>query len=634
MYDSMIKERVRGIAVSGLSNLYNIVSRHTTTACMTVLNRIKNILLTGLITPACLAFISTHTYSANLSSSPEASIDYTMYRLATEYNDPSAQYLVGRNYLKGKSVEKNIKEAIKWFEMAAKQNHLRAQYQLGRLYLHGKEIKTNLNFAFYYLSKAAEKNHLESQFELANFYMKGNANSRQYAKAAEWYRKAASRGHVRSMFELGKLLHQGLGVEQDITQARRFVTEAADSGLLEATTYLAQLNDTDVPQILTERVSTTTLTDDEEIGDTTTQKEFSLVRAEPTEENIDHYKLGIAYLTGDGKEKNVYEAAQHFKIAANDGHGKAQYQLAKLYEQGIGVKQDIKLSRHWLEKASTAGVISAKRDLQKTSELKENKTEKKTKKEQNSDAETQFQLGIQHLTGNEKVMDTSKASKLLLNAAQQDHARAQYQLGIMYEKAIGFERDLKKAREWYQKAANAGLPEAQDALSGLSISENEQRIVLIKTPEKDDDPLDSQLIDKKSDPINFFISKAKNGDRAAQYEVGIGFLNGENGFTKDIQKGIDWLKTAANNHYTKAGTRLGLLYYQGTEVKRDYATAMKWLEKSAEDGDAEAQFTMGKIYQRGLGVEKNNTTAMMWYRKAANQGHRGARKKLGGCRIC
>lgn len=77
-----------------------------------------------------------------------------------------------------------------------------------------------------------------------------------------------------------------------------------------------------------------------------------------------------------------------------------------------------------------------------------------------------------------------------------------------------------------------------------------------------------------------------------------------------------------------------MLYYEGSQVDRDYKTAAMWLEKSANDGDSEAQFTLGTIYQRGLGVEKNNTTAIMWYRKAANQGHRNARKQLGGCRIC
>lgn len=580
----------------------------------------------------CLTLSFSTADASNRGLTSETSIDYTMHRLATEYNDPSAQYLVGRNYLKGKSVEKNVKEAIKWFEMAAKQNHIRAQYQLGKLYLYGKEIKTNLNFAFYFLSKAAEKNHLESQYELANFYLKGNANKRQYAKASDWYRRAAKRGHVRSMFELGKLLNEGLGVKQNRSEARRWISDAAESGLLEATNYLNKMEDVVEPAPDHNNNKQFATVVDDEIGDPTSPDDFALIRGSPEKESIDHYLLGIAYLTGDGKKKNVFEAAQHFKMAANQGHGKAQYQLAKLYEQGIGVEQNSKLYQKWLNKAASAGVISAQRDLDLKST--DSKPSQPSKTSSDRDAEAQFRLGIKHLTGDNATKDPGKASILFIKAAKQNHARAQYQLGLMYEKAIGFDRNIKKAREWYQKAADAGLPEAQDALLAFTDKKNQERVVSIKARKKTTDPLDAQLIDKKSSPINTFVMKAKKGDRAAQFEVGIGFLSGENGFEKNIKKGIDWLKTAATNHHVKAGTTLGLLYYEGREVERDYPTAAKWLEKSAMDGDADAQYTLGNIYRQGLGVAKNNTTAIKWYRKAANQGHKAARKQLGGCRIC
>ncbi len=571
------------------------------------------------IVALCIIIYCADVYSANRSVPSETSIDYTMHRLATEYNDPSAQYLVGRNYLRGKSVEKNIKEAIKWFEMAAKQNHIRAQYQLGQLYLYGKEIKTNLNYAFYYLSKAAEKNHLDSQYELANYYLKGNANNRQYAKAAEWFRKAAKRGHVRSQFELGKLLYEGHGVQKNRTEAIKFITESAESGLLEATTFLNSLDGKSPVK------STLALREDNNI-----ESDLNFTLDSSSDETLDHYQLGIAYLTGDGKEKNVFEAAKQFDIAANAGHGKAQYQLAKLYEQGIGVKQSDKLFVQWLEKAASAGVISASRDL-KSLRLKE-KIDVGTP--DSNDPQLQYDLGMKHLTGEAASKDPVKASKLFFKAADQNHPKAQFQLGLMYEKGIGFDQDYEKARQWYLKAAESGLSEARVAILDLPDDKKETHSDAVKNFKKSTDPLGSKLIEPKSAPINTFLQNAKNGDRVAQYEVGINFLSGEKGFERDVKKAIDWLQTAANNHYTKAKTALGMLYYEGTQVDRDYNTAAMWLEKSANDGDPDAQFTLGTIYQRGLGVHKNNTTAIMWYRKAANQGHRDARKQLGGCRIC
>ena len=306
---------------------------------------LNNRLALSRIQLCCLLAVLNMVFPADSlpSSIPsETSIDYTMHRLATEYNDPSAQYLVGRNYLKGKSVEKNIKEAIKWFELAAKQNHVRAQYQLGILYLYGKEIKTNLNYAYYFLSKAAEKNHLDSQYELGNYYLKGNANKRQFEKAAEWYRKAADRGHVRAQYELGKLLYEGQGVKQDHVEAIRLLSEASESGLLEAGNYLSKL-DPDSPS----NTPTANLSVNGNSPEVESDLNFTL--GTNSDDSLDHYQLGIAYLTGDGKAKNVHEASQHFQIAAKAGHGKAQYQLAKLYEQGVGVKQSDKLYLQWHE---------------------------------------------------------------------------------------------------------------------------------------------------------------------------------------------------------------------------------------------------------------------------------------------
>ena len=39
-----------------------------------------------------------------------------------------------------------------------------------------------------------------------------------------------------------------------------------------------------------------------------------------------------------------------------------------------------------------------------------------------------------------------------------------YNLGQLYEKGWGVTRDYTQAREWYQKAADVGNPNAQEAL--------------------------------------------------------------------------------------------------------------------------------------------------------------------------
>lgn len=53
--------------------------------------------------------------------------------------------------------------------------------------------------------------------------------------------------------------------------------------------------------------------------------------------------------------------------------------------------------------------------------------------------------------------------------AKKGDLQAQYYLGEMYLRGDGVSQDFKKAVAWYDKSAEAGLPEAQAAMSGLSL---------------------------------------------------------------------------------------------------------------------------------------------------------------------
>jgi hypothetical protein len=65
---------------------------------------------------------------------------------------------------------------------------------------------------------------------------------------------------------------------------------------------------------------------------------------------------------------------------------------------------------------------------------------------------------------------------------------------------------------------------------------------------------------------------------------------------------------------------LGLMYFQGHGVAKDYASALIWLRKAAEKGNADAQDVLGAMYDLGLGTGKNPVEAAFWRRKAAEQG--------------
>ena len=60
-----------------------------------------------------------------------------------------------------------------------------------------------------------------------------------------------------------------------------------------------------------------------------------------------------------------------------------------------------------------------------------------------------------------------KAHQWWEQAAAQSHAKAQYNLGVLYAEGRGVPQDCAKARQWYEKAATQGEVNAQLRLGVL-----------------------------------------------------------------------------------------------------------------------------------------------------------------------
>jgi len=74
---------------------------------------------------------------------------------------------------------------------------------------------------------------------------------------------------------------------------------------------------------------------------------------------------------------------------------------------------------------------------------------------------------------------------------------------------------------------------------------------------------------------------------------------------------------------------LGLMYYMGRGVARDYKQAFGWHLKAAQQGKADAQYVVGAMYYTGNAVPQDQRHAVGWFRKAAEQGHAEAQHALG-----
>jgi TPR repeat protein len=74
---------------------------------------------------------------------------------------------------------------------------------------------------------------------------------------------------------------------------------------------------------------------------------------------------------------------------------------------------------------------------------------------------------------------------------------------------------------------------------------------------------------------------------------------------------------------------LGLMYYMGHGVKRDYKVAFDWHRKAAMQGKADAQYVVGAMYYTGNAVPQDQKMAVQWFRRAAERGHADAQHALG-----
>ena len=78
----------------------------------------------------------------------------------------------------------------------------------------------------------------------------------------------------------------------------------------------------------------------------------------------------------------------------------------------------------------------------------------------------------------------------------------------------------------------------------------------------------------------------------------------------------------------KAQYDLGICYYEGTGVEKDWGEVVKWFTKSAEQGNQYGQCNLGNCYYECKGVEKDWGEAVKWYTKSAEQGNWASKEML------
>ncbi len=95
-----------------------------------------------------------------------------------------------------------------------------------------------------------------------------------------------------------------------------------------------------------------------------------------------------------------------------------------------------------------------------------------------------------------------------------------------------------------------------------------------------------------------------------------------------VESPIKSLETRAAEGDNDAKYKVGMMYYSGNGVEKNYQKAFEYLKPLADIGYVKAFFPVAEMYHGGRGVPKSRSEAEIWYQKAADKGDAKAERIL------
>jgi TPR repeat protein len=341
----------------------------------------------------------------------------------------------------------------------------------------------------------------------------------------------------------------------------------------------------------------------------------------PTKEEL--YRRGMDLYLGQGVSIDDERAVQCFRRAAEKGHDLACARLAWSCYHAIGIDRDEDEAQRWARRGLT-GVQAAAAD---------------------GDADAQTNLGNMYLKGLGVDKDEKAAVNWYRKAAEKGNAQAMNNLGGSYANGHGVQKDEKAAVSWYRQAADKGDADAMTNLGGMyadgrGVEKDEKKAVnwyrqaadkghasaMGNLGEMYDDGRGVEKDETKA--ANWYRKAADKGHAYAMHRLGVMYEYGR-GVGRDDKEAVKWFRKAAAKEVAESMTGLGNMYREGHGLKRDDEEAVKWFRKAADKGESTAMYNLGWMYVQGLGVRKDETEAVKWFRKAADKGNPTALGALG-----
>lgn len=318
----------------------------------------------------------------------------------------------------------------------------------------------------------------EQLFEQARNAYLGTNGERDLSKALDLCRQSHQLGNFEATRMLATFYEDGVGVEEDQNRALELYKEAVEGGFAHAFYNMGNL----------------------------------FFKRQEFQQALDHWahgaecgdaycvvSLGLCFEEGRIVEKDLSEAVRLYEHAAQAENPEGQIRLALCYRDGLGVESDelkmnelleaaksqnhpfawYELGRQKLSGEETADEVMqspAMPYFQKAAELGQVEAMEVCGEvlclSQNPDYQTgrsfldaavaaespraKSILAILLASGKGCPVDFSRARELCEEAANHGESNAMRMLGLMYERGDGVEADPEIAKQWFQRAADAG----------------------------------------------------------------------------------------------------------------------------------------------------------------------------------
>tara|TARA_R110002110_G_scaffold121431_2_gene297175 strand:- start:8270 stop:9571 length:1302 start_codon:yes stop_codon:yes gene_type:complete len=278
-------------------------------------------------------------------------------------------------------------------------------------------------------------------------------------------------------------------------------------------------------------------------------------------------EMGKAFATGIVSPIHYPKSFTYFKKAAIKNNHEAQFLLALSYQNGFGVPMNYEQANIWFQKANLNGFpfdanISA--PAQKNPEA--NSITPPTVSGED--------IYLQAMRYNPwDPQQQAQKIQSLVQAANLNHPKAQYQLGLHYFRGQSVAQDDAKAYDYLIKSAAASYQPAQSLLAWMNALGLGVNVDLIQASNwfmQSNKEAYQSLFDK---PTPQTISKAQGQKTKAK-------ANTKNNFAT--------IKKAAHQGSDVAQTQIGYLYSQGKGVPQNLVEAYAWLNLAAKSGSEQA----------------------------------------------